>query len=69
MSDGQEQQLLREISDLADRIRVLRQNRAATNAAKIGALNDDMRSKWDRLRRMRAPAAEPESPRRGGHYQ
>ncbi|HET6616029.1 MAG TPA: hypothetical protein VFH62_09085 [Dehalococcoidia bacterium] len=69
MADGQEQRLLREISDLADRIRVLRQDRAAANGSQISALNDDMRSKWDRLRRMRAPAAEPEAPRRGGHYQ
>jgi hypothetical protein len=67
MVDEPERRLLAEIGELADRIRSIRRTRAREDSAKIASLSEDLRGKWERLRRLRAPAA-PALPENRSHY-
>lgn len=65
-----EAKLLADINKLADRVRELRRTNALRNDAQIKALTAQLRSKWDEMRALRAPAAvrDTTSHGRGGQY-
>lgn len=69
-SPDREGKLLAEINKLADRVRELRRANASRNEAQIKAMTAQLRSKWEEMRALRAPAAvrDTTSHGRGGLY-
>jgi hypothetical protein len=65
-----ERRLLREIGDLADRVRALRAAPAPRDHGAIKTLEEQARAKWQALRSLRggATAPDPSELRRGSLY-
>jgi hypothetical protein len=57
-----EQRLLREIGDLADRVRALRASPAPRDHSTIKTLEEQARAKWQALRSMRGSASSHDGP-------
>lgn len=63
-----ERKLLREISTVVDHMRDLRSVNAAAHRTQLKMLDAELGSRWDAVRRFRAPRLPEEVPARQAHY-
>ncbi len=59
---GHEQQLLRELGVISDRIRALRATGAGSHGVQVKALEAESRLKWEQLRAQRAGPLAADTP-------